>query len=247
VPALPQERPSLWHPTSPPAGEDTKAPRAEGDWLAGVGEGFSPRFLIRHSSSFTRAFPPRVMPMHVSRSPASRKDTGRGTKPCHVSNDCLAAAGKTRFRAPFGGFSRATPVPLRHLTPRGGGSRCNLSLHAHDVLPFSIAGSPEVPDHHPRLVSECILCLTGTPEPFAAPRRTIFCDRPRHGALRRLPIPATPVPPRRIAMRCSRGGTEVILPQVSRGRMKASEFFLGRPRLDRRRLHRDGVQCWLDA
>jgi hypothetical protein len=59
----------------------------------------------------------RVMPMHVSRSPALAKDIGRGTKPCHVSNDCLAAAGKTRFRAPFGGLSRTTPVPLRHRGP----------------------------------------------------------------------------------------------------------------------------------
>ena len=86
-------------------------------------------------------------------------------------------------------------------------------LHAHDVLPFSIAGSPEVPDHHLRLVSECLLCLTGTPEPFSAPRRTIFCTGPMVELCVSSPPPA-PVPPRRIAMRCSRCETGVILAQV---------------------------------
>src|SRR5262245_14596221 len=30
-----------WHPTSPLVGEDRKSPRAEGDWLDGLGEGLS--------------------------------------------------------------------------------------------------------------------------------------------------------------------------------------------------------------
>ena len=137
---------------------------------------------------------------------------------------------KARLRAPFGGFSRTTPVPLRHLIPRGGG--CLFSLHAHDVVPPSIAGMLRLPteelrrpDHHPRLVSECILCLTGTPGPFSTPRRTILCTGPRAG-LCVVSLPPAPVPPRRIAMRCSRGGTEVILSQVLRAGMKGGEIFL---------------------
>ena len=85
----------------------------------------------RHTSAFTRAVPPRGLTMRLPRSPVHPRDIGRGTKPCHVSNDCLAAAGKARLRAPFGGLSRATPVPLRHLIPRERGRL--FSRHAHDV------------------------------------------------------------------------------------------------------------------
>ena len=69
------------------------------------------------------------------------------------------------------------PTQLRSLCVTGcpGNADASPSLHAHDVPPFSIAGSSAVPVHHPRLTSECLLCLTGTPEPFSAPRRTIFC------------------------------------------------------------------------
>ena len=128
---------------------------------------------------------PSVVWLILAPDPPLSHEGSAGARNRATVSDCLAAAGKARFRAPFGGFSRATPVPLRHLIPRGGGSRCNLSLHARDVLPFAITGSPEQPtakprrpDHHPRLVSECLLCLTGTPEPFSAPRRTIFCTGP---------------------------------------------------------------------
>ena len=102
---------------------------------------------------------------------------GRGTKPCHVSNDCLAAADKTRYRAPFGGSSRATPVPLRHRMPR---ERPRLfSLPAHDVPPAIHrwhvgAREPSLS----RSAFECLLCLTGTPGPFSGLRRTIFCTGP---------------------------------------------------------------------
>jgi hypothetical protein len=71
-------------------------------------------------------------------------------------------------------------------------------------------------DHHLPPGIRCLLCLTGTPGPFSGLRRTIFCDGPRHGALRRLPTPATPAPPRRIAMRGSRCGTAVIIAWLER-------------------------------
>jgi hypothetical protein len=58
-----------------------------------------------------------------------------------------------------------------------------------------------------------LLCLTGTPGPFSARRRTIFCQGPGMELCVVSPHQA-PVPPRRIAMRCSRGGTGVIFAQV---------------------------------
>jgi hypothetical protein len=142
--------------------------------------------------------------MHVPDPLAFAKEIGRGTEPCHVNNDCLAAAGKTRFRAPFGGFSRATPVLL---LPNGPCHQRFVRPRRHPMpAPSSIAGMTFAGTITPGLRSG-LQCLTGTPQPFSAGRRTIFCNGPRHGALRRLSTPATPVPPRRIAMRCSRGGT----------------------------------------
>ena len=96
-----------------------------------------------HTSPFTRRLPARVMPMHVSRSPVFPRTIGRGTKPCHVSNDCLAAADKTRSRAPFGGFSRATPVPLHP----GALAFCSRSFRQQPASPISAfrrkpSGSP---------------------------------------------------------------------------------------------------------
>ena len=121
------------------------------------------------------------------------------------------------------------PTQLRSLCVTGcpGNADASPSLHAHDVPPFSIAGSPAVPVHHPRLASECLLCLTGTPEPFSAPRRTIFCAG-HDGELCVVSPPSpAPVPPRRIAMRCSRGGTEESSHGFERRGWSGRRFFQG--------------------
>ena len=176
------------------------------------------RLLIRHTSPFTRAVPPRVMTMHVSRSPVHSRAIGRGTDACHVSNDCLAAADKARLRAPFGGLSRTTPVLLRHRTARLAQELAlpvaSMSTPRHPSLDchgFAVAGV--VGTITPALRSGLQL-VTRAPAPFSAPRRTIFCTGPMAGLCVVSPSPA-PVPPRRIAMRCSQGGTGVILSQVS--------------------------------
>ena len=156
-----------------------------------------------HELPFTRAVPPRGMTMHVSRSPAFAQGIGRGTKPCHVSIGCLATAVKTRFRAPFGGFSRATSVPLRHRIPWAGSRfvtprRPPMSDTIHR---WHGGAGPSLPAWHPGLQR-----LTGAPGPFSAQRRTIFCTGPGMELCVVSPYQA-PVPPRRIAMRCSRCGT----------------------------------------
>ena len=79
-----------------------------------------------------------------------------------------------------------------------------------------------LPDHHPRLTFECIFCLTGTPRPFSAGRRTIFCTGPGIELCVVAPCQA-PVPPRRIAMRCSRCGTAEILSKVFGAGMSEGE------------------------
>jgi hypothetical protein len=161
-----------------------------------------------HTSPFTRAFPPRGMTMHVSRSPRvrMRDRPGHGTVPQLV----------TGLRRSI----RHVSVPRSVVFPAQLRSFCSRTARAvagfvrprrHPMpAPSSIAGMTFAGTITPGLRSG-LQCLTGTPRPFSAGRRTIFCNGPRHGALRRLSMPATPVPPRRIAMRCSRGGTGVIL------------------------------------
>ena len=146
------------------------------------------------------------MPMHVSRSLRLSK----GYRPGH---ETVPRKSMTASRQPIRPVSaprsvvelRATPVPLRHPIPRGGG--CFFSLHAHDVPPFSIAGSPAVAGPSPPAgIGMPPMPHRHAPACFSR-EENHFLHGPRHGALRRLPMPATPVPPRRIAMRCSRGGT----------------------------------------
>jgi hypothetical protein len=136
------------HPFSPPVGE--MPGRAEGGERAPTLLNWSP--YPRHSSTFTRAFPPRGLTMHVSRSPCfrMRDRPGHGIVPRYVTG--CGPVVKTRSRAPFGGFSRATPVPLRH---RMHWERGRLfSLHARDVRPaihrwhVGLAG-PSPPAWHP--------------------------------------------------------------------------------------------------
>jgi len=115
------------------------------------------------TSAFTRAVPPRAMTMHVSRSPASSQDIGRGTDACHVSNDCLAAAGKTHFRAPFGGFSRATPVLLRPGAWASSGKNPSGQRHVRSPARMPETAGIADPGLPPDLQRQ-----TGVPGPFSA-------------------------------------------------------------------------------
>jgi hypothetical protein len=86
---------------------------------------------------------------------------------------------------------------------------------ASDVYtPPSIAGmalSGPSPPHSVRRLQR----LTGAPGPFSAQRRTIFCTGPGMELCVVSPHQA-PAPPRRIAMRGSRCGTETILARFRR-------------------------------
>ena len=170
--------------------------------------------IFKRTSLFARAFPPRGLTMHVSDPLALARRIGRGTFPCHVSNDCLAAAGKTRHRAPFGGFSRATPVPLRHRTAWACPESVSLRLP-----PMSTSRHPSLAwrsrDHHPRTPF-------GPPMPhrhapaFFSREENHSLHGPLHGALRRLSMPSTGSTPPASPCGVAEGRTRGIVPQDKR-------------------------------
>jgi hypothetical protein len=159
--------------TSPLVGEDTKAVRDEVECLAEVGERFMQHLLIPHTSAFTRALLPRGLTMHVSRflrfHGGSAGARNRATLNMTASRQPVRPVSAPR--------SVVFPTQLRSLCVTGclGNTDASSSLRARDVTSSAIAGRPMLPVHHPRLASECLLCLTGTPSPFSGLRRTIFC------------------------------------------------------------------------
>jgi len=116
-------------------------------------------------------------------------------------------------RRPVMHLSHATPVPLRHRMPRGHGRfskpPCSRCAARHPSLAWLPTAEPRrgVRGHHRPLASECLLCLTGTPGPFSARRRTIFCMSPANGP--RQSRPKAHGPPRRVTpTRCIRRRNE---------------------------------------
>ena len=162
-----------------------------------------------YGTSFTRSIPPRGLTMHVCRSLCFRM----GYRPGHETAPQLVL---TASRQPV----RRASVPRSVIFPRNSGPSASPNASGWRTLvqlprprcpPSSLAGLPtaklrRVAGPSPRLTFECILCLTGTPRPFSAERRTIFCTGPGIELCVVAPCQA-PVPPRRIAMRCSRCGT----------------------------------------
>ena len=72
--------------------------------------------LPKHTSAFTRAVPPRGLTMHVSIPPPGQKGSAGARRRARFSG-CLATAGKTRLRAPFGVFSSANSTVCAHPDP----------------------------------------------------------------------------------------------------------------------------------
>ena len=122
------------------------------------------------------------------------------------------AAGKTRRRAPFGGFFRATPVPLRHRTACAApvlgpvGIRCVPRFPR--PLSDTIAGCRRKTAGRVRRGHQSRTPL-GPPMPhrhartFCSPEENHFPHGFRHGASRRLPMPAHRLRLARIAMQGS--------------------------------------------
>jgi hypothetical protein len=174
-------------------------------------DGSSP--ISKHTSPFTRAVPPRGLTMHVSRSPRSSKGyrPGHGTVPQLVmtaSRQPVRHRSVPRsvvFPAQLRSFCVQGPWPFGVNDPAGGW-QVRLRAFARNRRDRRSRSAPG------------LLCLTGTPGPFSARRRTIFCTGPMAERCVVSPSPA-PVPPRRIAMRCSRCGTKR-LSHGGRGRGK---------------------------
>src|SRR5690606_498070 len=181
---------------SPPEGE--MPGRAEGGEPArSIGSNLChPR--SRHTSAFTRAVPPRGMLQSLSRSFRfrMRDRPGHDIVPRYMA---ACAAGKTRRRAPFGGFFRATPVLLRHRAARAApvlgpvGIRCVPRLPR--PLSDTIAGCRRKTAAHVRRGHQSRTPL-GPPtrharaRTFFSPEENHFPHGFRHGASRRLPMPA---------------------------------------------------------
>jgi hypothetical protein len=130
--------------------------------------------------------------------------------------------------APQGAPLCIHPMQLRSLcvTECLGVAEADATLASTPTMfrPFTIAGSPAAPDHHLRLTFECLLCLTGTPRPFSAERRTIFCMSPAGRSRHR--HPKAHIPPRRVTpTRCIRrrdGGN--VAWETGEGKMRCEYF-----------------------
>jgi hypothetical protein len=136
---------------------------------------------MRHTSPFTRRLSARCLTMHVSRSLRlrMRDRPGHGTVPQLV----------TGLRRPIRHVSVprsvVCPVQLRSLcvTEALGSGRAGFQGMPDRPCAFDVP--PAIHRWHgrqcgtinPRLASG-LQRLTGAPEPFAAPRRTIFCTGP---------------------------------------------------------------------
>ena len=112
------------------------------------------------------------------------------------------------------------PGPAQGLSGPGG-LRCLLAIHrwtADGKAAVGVAG-PSTPAWRSGL-----LCLTGTPEPFSAPRRTIFCMSPAGSSRHR--HPKAHIPPRRVTpTRCIRRRDEGNVAWRSRKGKRKYEYF----------------------
>jgi hypothetical protein len=155
-------------------------------------------FPQKHTSPFTRAVPPRGLTMHVPDLFALQRRSAGARRRAEVSG-CLATAGKTRKRAPFGVFSSANSTVLRpsgpDLSGPGDGFVCDTTHATRTHLAAAPGGGP-------------------------------FSRTPDAGTYVFSPQQAPVPPPPASSCGVSRGKNGMILSQVWRAGMRGEEFFL---------------------